>query len=142
MKQNSANENIIVEDWWMEETKDCFLIPVPKRDRDTLLPIIIDNALPETTIITDCWKAYECLAQEDYNYLKVNHSINFVDPQSGAHTQNIESTWWQIKRNLPQTHTRKDRLYLYLGEYLWRKMAQKSGVDVFEYFLECVSNIY
>jgi len=37
-------------------TNRCFLVPVEKRDKETLLQIIKDWILPNTTIISDCWK--------------------------------------------------------------------------------------
>ena len=48
---------------------------------------------PGTTIITDKWKAYINLQNHGYVHLDVNHSQNFVDPESGAHTNRIEGTW-------------------------------------------------
>ena len=30
--------------------------------------------------------------------LTVNHNLNIVDPDTGAHTQGIENTWWGVKR--------------------------------------------
>ena len=59
-----------------------------------------------TTIISDCWRSYDCLNEEDFEHLTVNHSLNFVDPETGAHTQNIESLWWQIKHPLPDTFSK------------------------------------
>ena len=32
-----------------------------------------------------------------YQHLKVNHSINFKDPLTGAHRNTIESTWNALK---------------------------------------------
>ena len=77
------------------ETKLCFFQTVENRTADTLVSIIKDNILPDTTIISDCWKAYDSLSKEGFNHLKVNHSVNFVDPDSGAHTNTI---------NLPGEH--------------------------------------
>ena len=34
-------------------------------------------------------KAYDCLTDEGYSHLSVNHSLNFVDPDTGAHTQRL-----------------------------------------------------
>lgn len=140
------NRGRLVDGVWVfggvcRETKECFLVPVAKRDRDTLIPLILKHILPGTTIISDCWKSYEILSEMDFTHLTVNHSLNFVDPDTGAHTQNIESTWWQIKRGLPDTHTRHYRLYLYLGEFLWRKIASRLQVDEFIYFLDCAAAI-
>ena len=41
--------------------------------------------------MSDMWKAYDCLKDEGYTHLTVNHSLNF-DPDTGAHTQRIENT--------------------------------------------------
>jgi hypothetical protein len=69
------------------------MVPVSDRSAATLLPIIRRYCLPGTTIISDCWAAYNALAQDiNFEYLRVNHSINFSDPDNNIiHTQNIEN---------------------------------------------------
>ena len=53
--------------------------------------------LEGTLIHSDGWKAYAKLAEhlelEDCLHSAVNHSANYVDPQSGSHTQTIEGLW-------------------------------------------------
>ena len=75
------------------ETKACFLVPVERRDKETLLPIIRAQILPGTRVMSDLWRPYDCLKDEGYDHLTVNHSLNFVDPDTCAHTQDIENTW-------------------------------------------------
>ena len=87
------------------ETKACFLVPVERRDKETLLPIIRAQILPGTRVMSDLWRSYDCLKDEGYEHLTVNHSLNFVDPDTGAHTQGIENTWWGVKRSYPRTGT-------------------------------------
>ena len=41
--------------------------------------------------MSNMWKAYDCLNDEGYTHLTVNHSLNFLDPDTGAHTQRIEN---------------------------------------------------
>jgi len=45
-------------------SKKCFLVPVVSRGSDVLLDVIKKWIRPGTTIISDCWKAYDCLASE------------------------------------------------------------------------------
>jgi hypothetical protein len=45
---------------------------------------------PSTTVISDCWGAYNSLAEQGYTHLTVNHSMGFVDYDIGAHTNMIE----------------------------------------------------
>ena len=59
--------------------------------------------------MSDKWKAYDCLQDEGYQHLPVKHSLNFVDPDTGAHTQGIENTWWGVKRGMPRTGLIKTR---------------------------------
>ena len=96
---------------------------------------------PGTIVISDCWKSYDTLHEKDFEHLKVNHSINFVNPETGAHTQTIESLWWQIKRSLPETYTCHNQLYLHLAEYLWRNMRRKCD-DIFQEFLIDAAKYY
>ena len=42
---------------------------------DMLSPVIKEHILPGKRIISDMWKAYDCLQDEGYVHLKVNHSL-------------------------------------------------------------------
>ncbi len=56
--------------------------------------------------------------------MKLQYSINFVDPTTGAHTQTIEGTWSQVKfmmRKRGVMNTSDDLFDTYLPEYLWRR---------------------
>ena len=79
------HENMMVYGGKCRETGECFLVPVEERNsclrRD---PVIKQHILPRKRIISDMWKAYDCLQDEGYVHLKVNHSLNFVDPDTGA----------------------------------------------------------
>jgi transposase-like protein len=104
-------------------TNECFLYAVPDRSTQTLIPIIKESIRPCTTIISDCWRGYDDLKNHpEYHHLSVNHSLNFVDPETGAHTQKIESTWRDAKvRSKRHFGTSRNMLDSYLCEFMWRK---------------------
>ncbi|KII71499.1 hypothetical protein RF11_04044 [Thelohanellus kitauei] len=127
------------------ETKDVFLVPCHdnKRNGLALVEITTQNVNPGSLIITDCWKGYEGLTQEGWDHLTVNHSYNFVDPFTEAHTQNIENLWWQVKRSLPDTYTRKDgSLFNHFGEFLWRKKIITEPSQAFLVLLKHAAGLY
>ena len=52
----------------------------------------------------------------------VNHSLHFVDPVTGVHTQNIESYWNRAKLKLKRMKgCHADQLPSYLDEFMWRE---------------------
>ena len=67
---------------------DGNVVPVERRNADTLLPLIEQHILPGTTIISDCWAEYGGIER----HYTINHSQNFVDPETAAHTNTIEGT--------------------------------------------------
>lgn len=125
-----------------DDGRKCFFEVVAKRDKDTLLEIIKRKILPGTLIISDCWKAYDCLEKEGYRHMTVNHSKNFKDPETGAHTNSIEGTWQKIKHGVhfPQFGIKKGFLGGYLAEYQWRCWV--GDRERFFCFLECIREIY
>ena len=89
--------------------------------------------------MSDMWKAYDCLKDEGYTHLTVNHSLNFADSDTGAPTQRIENTWWRVKRSMPRTGTSKDLFESYLKEWLWR---QHYGDDPFGNIIKHIVALY
>lgn len=125
------------------ESGKCFFRVVEKRDAETLLPIVRDWVLPGTTIYSDCWKAYNCLEKEGYEHLRVNHSLTYVDPETGAHTNSIEGTWSAIKRALRGTHHVPGEFDSYLAEYMWRKLhGHEQSDEAFKAFLDDLIKVY
>jgi hypothetical protein len=105
--------------------ENCFIIEVEHRDRDTLRPLICQFIRRNTTIVTDCWLAYQGLETwgMGYTHLTVNHSQNFVNPLNpDAHTQTIESQWQKFKqRHKTQFGTHETLFSTYIGDFMWRK---------------------
>lgn len=56
---------------------------------------------PGSIVITDCWRAYQTL-RSCFKYLTVNHSKNFVDLETGTHSNTIEHNWLEIQAAIPK----------------------------------------
>ena len=91
---------------------------INSRDAATLVPIIMQHVQPGSTVHSDQWRAYASLQHMSlYNYGAVNHSVNFVDPVTGVHTQHVEGYWSRAKAKLKRMHgTTDDLLPSYLDE--------------------------
>ena len=58
----------------------------------------------------------------------MNHSLHFVDPVSGVHTQNIESYWNRVKRRFKHMKgVHQSMLDSYLDEFMWRERHGRSA---------------
>jgi len=124
------------------ETKACFFSCVEDRKADTLVKLIKDNILPGTTIISDCWKGYSSLKDQGYQHLTVNHSKEFLNPENGACTNKIESTWRALKSFLPPNGTTKNLYDSYFSQYCIRKKFLVESTDPFLTFLGLVKEVY
>ena len=62
------------------------------------------------------------LVDMQYSHSFVNHSLNFVDPTDGTHTNTIEGLWEiHIKRHIKSMRgMKKEELDGYLDEFMWR----------------------
>ena len=83
--KSKYNKGRLVEGQWVVvgicgETKDVFLALCPnnKRDASTLIDIIERHVSKQSTVITDCWRAYDQLDANGWKHLTVNHEYNFV----------------------------------------------------------------
>ena len=116
------------------------MVPVEARDCDTL-SIIKEKIEPGTTIISDCWRAYNCLSTEGFKHLTVNHSMNFVDPQTAAHTNTIERRWRDVKNLVPKYGRRKTHFVGYLAASYF-KLAIQDPSRRLHVFLEAAAHLY
>lgn len=112
------------------------------RKKETLMPIIREYVLPESTVFTDDFSSYIDLAHDknDYRHHRINHSAG-VYVMGDVHTQTIEGFWSLIKRGIGGVYHSVGRKYLqtYLDEYSFRYNRRESGNLIFHAILERVS---
>ena len=73
------------------DTGRSLVFRVPDRQRETLVTRLIREFVePSTMIVSDKFSPYFNLKDVGYIHLMVNHSENFVDPYTGAHSNTIE----------------------------------------------------
>ena len=98
---------------------------------------------PRTSKISDWRRAYSSLNFEGFTHLTVlNHSVNFVHLDSGAHINTIESTWRALKKSLPKNGTQKTLYDSYFSQYCIRKLYLNDSADLFLSFLNLISEVY
>ncbi|KAB0801581.1 hypothetical protein PPYR_03767, partial [Photinus pyralis] len=93
-----------------------------------------------TTTISDCWKAYDCLGEEGFRLLTVNHSYVFVDPETGSHTQNIERLWRDVRGGVPRYGRKAGHMVEYLAEFMLKRLVPSA--DRLHPFMQAAATLY
>lgn len=133
----------VVQKWvfggWDRDAKVGFLVYVQNRSANTLIPIIQQYILPGTTIYSDCWPAYNQLNELGYDHRVVNHSRNFVDPQTGVCTNGIEGMWSRAKSKFKAMNgTSRVLIAEYLSEFMW---TQRFPGNKFANLWKCITEM-
>ena len=106
----------------------------------SLIPEVMENVQPGTTISTDTWKPYRHLPSLGYTHGKVNHDadqwVNGIH-----HTQTIEGFWSHLKRGISSTHVSvsKQHLQKYVDEFAFRFNNRKLPADMFNRMIVQIS---
>ena len=120
-----------------------FLIPVPDRQADTLLPIVADFIAPGTIIYSDCWPAYNripAIPERNYGHMVVNHSQHFVDPETGVHTNGVEGMWSRAKSKVKAMNgTARSLVFEYAAEFMFRQEFQR---DILHALWATIAELY
>uniref|UniRef100_A0A914QWH8 ISXO2-like transposase domain-containing protein n=1 Tax=Panagrolaimus davidi TaxID=227884 RepID=A0A914QWH8_9BILA len=118
------------------------MCPVQHRDKRTLHALIKRWIKPGTTVISDCWSAYNGIEEYGMQHLTVNHSKNFKDPVTGACTNRIESSWRHAKAALPQYSRKKSNIRSRLSVYFFMKDCKVNKYNRMEKFMELCHMVY
>ena len=115
-----------------------FAEPVADRSPETLLKVIQDNIEPGSIIYSDLWRGYNDISRcLDMQHLTVNHSVNFVDPVTGVHTNMIEGSWNGIKIGIPARNYKKGKVENHIAEFIWKRQNEN---DLWNAFLKVLGS--
>ena len=117
------------------------MVAVEDRTAETLLAVIQKWIAPGSIIWSDCWRSYNKIPElpQGYRHQTVDHSKNFVDPQTGTCTNRIECDWRHAKAEFPRYGTKPEHYSGYLSVFMWKR--KHDGYDKFIAFLRDVAAI-
>lgn len=116
-----------------------FLVPVLNRSVETLNTIVYEHVRMGSIIHTDMWRGYNGLETLGFIHQSVNHSQNFIDPETLVCTNLVEGLNSGLKRRIPIRNRVRTGIEYHLGEYIWRR--QNKG-RIFEAFVDCLRDIH
>lgn len=95
---------------------------VPDLHAATLWPLIGRRVRLGSTICSDTQQSYTGIAAKGYVHRLVDHTKGeYATGRGGVHINGLEGFWGILKRQLAaKGGIRRDRLPLYLAEYVWR----------------------
>jgi len=101
---------------------------VPATEAIDLMPIITKKIKVGSQIHSDTWRAYTGLAAKGYVHRTTNHKAKeYVNATS--HINGLEGFWGYLKRKLASKGgIRREYMYLFLGEYVWRYNYRKESL--------------
>ena len=94
--------------WWKEEGAllSLSLSQIDKRDLSYLAGTRVSGTRNSTVILSDKFSLYFNLNDISYTHVMVNHSENFVDPYTEAHSNTTEGVWNAV--GYPSEHWNSD----------------------------------
>jgi transposase-like protein len=103
----------------------------------TILPMITNNIVPQTTVYTDEFSSYNKVAKLGYKHLIVRHADK-IYVNGEAHTNTIEGFWSLVKRGIDGVYHAVSPKYLqnYVDEYSFRYNHRKDEQPMFKTFLD------
>ena len=119
-----------------------YLQLVRRRNAATLLPIIQAKVQPGSLVYSDQWAAYRNIQRRLGLYHRaVNHSLHFVDPATGVHTQHAESGWCGAKDRFKRMkgNTNPNFLQEYLQEFMWRWLGDPHRGGCFQRLIQDIA---
>ena len=103
---------------------------VPDVEANTLLPLISNRVESGSTVYSDTWKSYTGVAAKGYVHRLVEHQKGEYVSKEGNHINGLEGFWGYLKRRLAaKGGIRRERLPLYLAEYVWRFNHRNQSID-------------
>jgi len=100
------------------------------RQADTLLSLIRNRVRRGSVVYSDTWKGYTGVASGGYVRRLVEHGKGEFSDKKGSHINGMEGFWGYLKRNLAaKGGIRRERLPLYLAEYVWRFNHRNLSTD-------------
>lgn len=115
------------------------------RDAATLLPIIQAHVAPGTVVHSDQWSSYSRVASlpNVSSHGVVNHTLHFVDPTTGVHTQAVESYWNRVKGKLKRMKgCTAAQLASYLDEFMWKERYGAGRRQAFVNIMDDIAAVY
>lgn len=113
---------------------------VPDAKTMTLIPHVMENVAPGSTVNTDEWSPYKHLKGLGYVHVALKHQAN--EWAKGKHSTNgIEGFWSHLKRGISSTHVAvsKHHLQKYVDEFAFRYNNREAPADMFGRMLRQVS---
>jgi transposase-like protein len=122
------------------EERKFFVAVVDRRDQETIIDVLSRHVLPGSIVYTDCWRGYVGIEEAlNVSHQTVNHSLYFVDPNTGVHTQSIEAKWAALKQKITLRGRVERILPNYLLEQVWRF---KNRLCLWKAFLAALAEVY
>lgn len=99
---------------------------VPDTTAKTLLALLESQVKKGSTVCSDTWRSYTGIAYKGSVHRTVDHSKGAYSASQGTHINGLEGFWGYLKRQLAaKGGIRRDRLPLYLAEYVWKYNHRK-----------------
>ena len=116
---------------------------VPDRKAETLLAIIHQHVLPNSIVYSDKWSAYNNICKLGMEHQTVNHSYNYVDPDTLTCTNTIESLWNACKQKFKEMRG-CTRAYIqsHIDEFMWRHNNRVTREEAFDKLLTSIASVY
>ena len=103
---------------------------VPDIHAETLLPLLSKKVAPGSIVVSDTLTSYTGVAARGYVHRLVRHDNGEYSDRKGGHINGLEGFWGYLKRRLAaRGGIRRERLPLFLAEYVWRYNHRKASIS-------------